>query len=439
MNDARLQAVDAGFAYFESFTNLERDAGAARTPMRLERMRDLLSSFGNPQERFRSIHIAGSKGKGSTGAFLASVLRSLGHRVGFYTSPHVRDYRERITVDNGYASEVVLRDAFAAIRRHVETTYPASNTERPTTFELLTLLAFLVFRETGCDWAVVETGLGGRLDATNVLRPQACVLTRIEREHVEYLGDRLEQIAAEKAGIIKAKTPVFCSAQYPEVINVIRTRASELEAPLFELPAALRLCDTTFTRGGMHLRLRIEGFPELSTDLRLTGSVQAQNAALAAYALFSLFPQTPLAAMESGISAAWLPARGELPATVPPIMIDGAHTPNSVEAVTAEFCRLFEAPRTLVFGAVRGKDYPAMAAACAGAFERVIISRPGRFKPSDLEELAAAFRTVHPRVELCPEADEAWARVRSHGDPALITGSFYLAAELHAVLDKSSD
>ncbi len=439
MSDQLSRAVDDGFAYFESFTNLERDAGAARTPMRLERMRELLSAFGNPQDRFRSIHIAGSKGKGSTGAFMASVLRSLGHRVGFYTSPHVRDYRERIAVDDSYASDAVLQKAFAAIRRYVETTYPDSNTERPTTFELLTLLAFLVFHESGCDWAVVETGLGGRLDATNVLQPQACVLTRIEREHVEYLGDRLEQIAAEKAGIIKAKTPVFSSAQYPEVIDVIRTRASELEAPLFELPAALKLCATSFTPDGMHLRLRIDGFPELAADLRLTGSVQAQNAALAAYALYSLFPKITPATVESGLSAAWLPARGELTATVPPVMIDGAHTPASVEAVTSEFCRLFEAPRTLVFGAVRGKDYRGMAAGIAGAFERVIISRPGQFKPSDLEELAAAFRTVHPRVELCPEAESAWARVRSYGDPALVTGSFYLAAELHAVLDKSRD
>ena len=446
-------AVNRGFRYFESFTNLERQAGTARTPMRLDRMRALLAAFGHPQRTFRSLHIAGSKGKGSTAAFLESVLRTYGYRVGLYTSPHVRDYRERIWIDGRPAEDALLRDVFTLIRAHVEHRYPpdppADRTPeseqasvskpdpgRPTTFELLTLLAFLVFREAGCDWAVVETGLGGRLDATNVLEPAACLITRIEREHVEYLGDRLEQIADEKAGIIKAGVPVFSAVQRPEVAETIARRAAERSAPLYTLESAASAVDTTLRRGGMRLRLTLAGFPELTTTLRLIGSVQAQNAALAAYCVFRQFPEIAPAQIAAGLAGAWLPARGELLDTEPPVMIDGAHTADSVAAVCAEFCSLFPGPRTLVFGAVRGKDYRTMAAALAPAFERIVVARPGSFKPSDLRELAAAFGALGAGVEVHPEAADAWRAASRYGYPVLVTGSFYLAAALHSVLDR---
>ncbi len=460
------RSVDRGFAYFESFTNLERDAGQARTPMRLERMQALLAAFGNPERAFRAIHIAGSKGKGSTAAFLENILRAAGYRVGVYTSPHVRSYRERIGVHGQPADDGVLNAGLERIRSHVERRYRAArrdhphesrplgaastadgsaaetsagsdgiDSRQPTTFELLTLLAFIVFRETACEWAVVETGLGGRLDATNVLVPAACLITPIEREHVEYLGDRLEQIAAEKAGIIKPGVPVFCSKQPPEVAAVIRARAAQCSAPLHELAAVLCAADTLLRREGMRLRLQLKGYRELSTTLRLMGSVQAENAALAAYCVLQQFPEITAEQIAQGLSAAWLPARGELLETTPPVMIDGAHTAASVASVCAEFRSLFPGARTLVFGAVRGKNYSAMAAVLAPAFDHVIIARPGRFKPSDLDELAAAFSALHPRVEVHAEPDAAWQAARRHGCPALVTGSFYLASELHAVLD----
>lgn len=447
--------VEAGFAYFESFTNLERQAGAARTPLRLDRMRRLLAAFDNPERAFRAIHLAGSKGKGSTATFVARILMHAGFRVGLYTSPHLRDYRERITIGGRAAEDARLLVAFNAIRRHVEATYPSARSypnepnseraeqasdpdsaERPTTFELLTLLAFVMFRESGCDWAVIETGLGGRLDATNVLEPVASVITRIEREHTEYLGEEIEEIAAEKAGIIKRGVPVFVSDQTAEAREVILRHAASVQAPVFELSDALEALEVEITPAGTTVRIAFIGRRELVATLRLIGRIQAHNAALAVLLTRSVLPDLTDDAVTNGIAEAWLPARGELLDTTPAAMLDGAHTPASVAAVAREFAELFRSGRTLVFGAVRGKDYEAMAEALSPLFDHVIIARPGTFKPSDLDEIAETFRRFHHKVELRAEPETAWDQARSYGQPILVTGSFYLVAEIYGVLDR---
>jgi len=437
-------SVEAGFAYVESFTNLERQAGAARTPLRLDRMRTLLAAFGNPEGSFRAIHLAGSKGKGSTATFVAHILMRAGFRVGLYTSPHLRDYRERITIGGRPTDDSRLLLALDKIRRHVETAYPhptqhpsdLSASERPTTFELLTLLAFVLFRESGCDWAVIETGLGGRLDATNVLQPVASVITRIEREHTEYLGETIAEIAAEKAGIIKQGVPVFLADQTSEAREVLLRHAASVDAPVFELSEALKALAVEITPAGTTVRARFAGPYELSATLRLIGRIQAENAALAAHVARSTLPDLPDDAVANGLAEAWLPARGELTQTTPIAMLDGAHTPASVAAVASEFAELYRSGRTLLFGAVRGKDYGAMAAALAPLFDHVIIARPGTFKPSDLDELAEAFRGVHRAVRLQADPEAAWELACGLGNPILVTGSFYLVAEIYRVLDR---
>ncbi len=250
---------DTGFRHFESRTNLERLQPQLRL-YRLERMEALLKKLGSPERTLPVVHIAGSKGKGSTAAYTTSLLAASGYTVGLYMSPHVTGYRERFSVipPRRATGEVVEpTDPAAALlpggdtyeSALAETTYRiwsaveeisragTEDDDLPTTFELLTALAFLFFPAVGCDWIVLETGLGGRLDATNVCRPEVAVITRIELEHTDYLGDTIEKIATEKAGIIKKGVPVVCAAQRHEAADVFRRIAAEREAPLTEIPA----------------------------------------------------------------------------------------------------------------------------------------------------------------------------------------------------------
>ena len=209
------------FLYFESFTNLERSMSFTEREYRLDRMRYLLDLFGNPQNKLKIIHVAGSKGKGSTAAATASILSSLGYKTGLYTSPHLITYRERITHAGVFIDDRDLIKTGNKIWKILEIEnipFP----DPPTTFELLTLYAFLVFSDTACEWAVIETGIGGRLDATNVTVPEASVITPIEMEHADILGDSIEKIASEKCGIIKEGKPVFVSPQKEEPLSVIK-------------------------------------------------------------------------------------------------------------------------------------------------------------------------------------------------------------------------
>ena len=228
---------DSALAYIESFTNLERLPGGSMRPYRLDRMEVLLELFGNPQNKFSSIHISGSKGKGSTGLYIACILNDAGFKTGLYTSPHVHSYRERITRAGEPFPDELLVDLIVTIKQVIEGLPPGAlpGQDKPTTFELLTLLSYLAFARDGVEWAVIETGIGGRLDATNVLSPKATVHTPVELEHTEVLGDTVEKIAAEKAGIIKAGIPAYCGLQRPEALSVFAEKARSVGAPFIEL------------------------------------------------------------------------------------------------------------------------------------------------------------------------------------------------------------
>ncbi|MFP4211821.1 MAG: bifunctional folylpolyglutamate synthase/dihydrofolate synthase, partial [Alkalispirochaeta sp.] len=240
--------ADEVFRRFESRTNLERTQPQLRL-YRLERMEQLLRRLGSPERRLPVVHVAGSKGKGSTSSYIASLLAASGYTVGLYTSPHVRGYRERFAVippgravgelsapsaitEGGDRYEHALAEAGYELWRVVESMLAegTDEDELPTTFELLTALAFLFFPRIPCDRVVLETGLGGRLDATNVCRPEVSVITRIELEHTDYLGDTIARIATEKAGIIKEGIPVITAAQRPEAAEVFERIARERSA-----------------------------------------------------------------------------------------------------------------------------------------------------------------------------------------------------------------
>lgn len=433
-----IRSADEGFSYLESFTNFERNPGGTR-PWRLERMEELCRREGMPQNRFRSVHIAGSKGKGSTATFLAALLEAAGQPTGLYTSPHIENYRERITRSGAYLPEERYLDALSHLQVLVKELEAEGRRDDalPTTFELLTLLAFHLFEEF--PWAVLETGLGGRLDATNVVIPDATVITPIELEHTEYLGDTIPQIAGEKAGILKEGAPVFTAPLKDEAEAVVAARARELGVPHFRYRELIDEREILVTREGTVVRGRLRG-AKLEFTLRLLGERQARNALLALAVATHLFPELSLNKAAIALEQVRLPGRMELFGGDPPVLIDGAHTPDSVSSLRETAERIFPPPWTLLFGSVRGKRHREMAETLIPAVGSVVITRPGNFRPSDLSVLAAPFREAGIPTHIIEDPEEALRRALQETQGCLVvTGSFYLAGVIRPALRRHLD
>lgn len=421
------------FAWLESFTNLEgRGAKYTKRTYRTDRMVYLLGLFENPHESYETIHLAGSKGKGSTAAFLAYSLKAAGFITGLYTSPHVTSYLERITIIGQPSDREVITALGSQIKEVVDriNLKEVSDYTWPTTFELLTLLGFLYFREKKCRYVVVETGLGGRLDATNVVKPAASVITPIELEHQDILGNTLEEIAREKGGIIKPGVPSFSGFQKPPVKAVLKEIAPQTHFLAREITIEIKGHTLAHTEavfsyeGDRHTFL-----------LSMKGEVQAQNAALAFLVLRKCFTGVSIEAIREGFRGAFLPGRMEILEGL--WVFDGAHTPESVGRCAALFNTLFPEPGILIFGAVEGKLTEEMARILAPAFKDVIISRPGTFRPSDLQGNYELFHSLNERTLLLEEPSEAYEKARqlSAGRrPVLVTGSFYMVPEIRRFL-----
>jgi len=432
------------FAYLESFTNLEKKTSLSEREYRLDRMRFLLSAFGNPERAFKSIHIAGSKGKGSTAICAASMLAAAGFKTGLYTSPHVVSYKERITLagkefpDEAYVAGIERIRSF--VESMNESDYPGGS--GPTTFELLTLLGFLMFASAGCQWAVIETGIGGRLDATNLVQPEVCVLTPIELEHTDILGHTIEAIAREKAGIMKPHIPAFSAVQRPEARRIFRERSDELKVPLFFLDESIVSLDMRLSEKGTEMHLLLSDGDTLDAHLPLLGRFQGENASLAYLAVREALriAHTELKKTDAvkGLASAQLPGRTELIRSRGgvPCIIDGAHTPVSVQRVLETVQEVFGRGGVLIFGAVAGKDIKGMASILSPAFDRILISTPGHFKESRPEEVYAIFKSANPHTEYHPDPKDALKRGLSltNGGPLLVTGSFYMASEVRKLI-----
>ncbi len=431
--------LDEVFHYIESFTNLEKSGSLfnART-YRLDRMTLLLERFEQPQLSYRTIHIAGTKGKGSTATLLAHGLHAAGVRTGLYTSPHVSNYMERMEV-LGHAPQVsTVLDLTEQIRIAVEG-LPKATLEAmgpPNTFELLTLLAFCYFRETGCQYVVVETGIGGRLDATNLVNPELCLITPIELEHTDVLGDTLSAIAREKAGIFKAGKPVFSAPQQPEVKNELQQAAARAGCPIVFLDEQMRFFQARCSKHGTEVRFRLRDEQEVLYAIALIGEVQGENAALAHLAMRTCLPSV-LPALAEGFAKARLPARMEVIRRDPPVVIDGAHTPRSVGKVLDTFTELFGTEGVLLFAAAAGKKISEMAEILAPAFKDVVVTTPGSFRQSDAAEVYRLFKDQNDSTTLVVDTARALAHARNLAGadrPLLITGSFYLAGTVRDIL-----
>lgn len=428
------------FAWAESFTNLEKGTlPFDKRNYRLDRMRRLLGLFDGPDSGLRIIHVAGTKGKGSTSALLASILDAAGHRTGLYTSPHVSSPFERIAIA-GEPSRPELLVRIGGEVKGVIDSLPRDGMPghfAPTTFELYTLLAFLYFREAGCEEAVIEVGIGGRLDATNIVMSESAVITPLDLEHMEVLGDTIEQIAFEKAGIIKPGMPAFAGFQPPAAKQVLRDTALARGSSITFLDEQLESLGTTLDARGTTFRLHLSGDIPVEFRLSLLGEFQAENAALACLTLRRTRPEIPLDCYRDGLLAASLPGRMEVVGTNPPVVLDGAHTPLAVSRLVDSFDKIFPGEAVLVFGSVAGKRPREMASILARRFPRIVISTPGTFKESNPEQVFEIFRSLNPDtvLEKMPEAALRRARQESGGTrPILVTGSFYMVAEIRRLL-----
>jgi dihydrofolate synthase/folylpolyglutamate synthase len=364
-------------------------------------MRVLLAALGNPHREYASILVAGTNGKGSTCATLASILRESGYRSGLYTSPHLVDLRERWLIDGRMISERALARAIGRLRRAA-----GRSGITPTYFEALTLLAFIAFAEGGCEVAVLEVGMGGRLDATNVVRPLAALITPIGFDHTEYLGTTLRRIAAEKAGVIHRGAIVLTSNDDPVVLDVLRRRAAKFGDPLQVV-------------AGEH-------------DTPLAGAFQRRNAALAvraAEALRLALPKITATTIERGVAATrWRGRLEHLVAGGKDVWIDGAHNAHAIAAIVPFIAERVPEPRVLVFGIMRDKDVDAVAAALFPLFRRVIVTDPYAARSAPPSKLAAIARRLGIESEVAPRPAKAIERaLESDARGVVIAGSLYLA------------
>jgi dihydrofolate synthase/folylpolyglutamate synthase len=426
------------FAWAEGFTNFEKGRlPTDKRNYRLDRMSVLLDAFGRPDSAYKTIHVAGTKGKGSTSALIASAIEASGEKTGLYTSPHVGTPRERIMVCGGFPEPGKFVETGRALKTAVETLGNLPGGFPPTTFELYTMLAFLCFRDEGCRSAVIETGIGGRLDATNVILPEASVITPLDLEHTDILGDTIVKIAAEKAGIIKEETPAFIAAQPPEAKEVFRQAARRAHASITFFDEERERLESSVSADGTSFTIKLSGMERAEFRLSMLGAFQAENAALAYLALKKLRPDIPAGAYACGFFKAALPGRMEIVRRSPALMLDGAHTPLAVRRLLESFMDIFPGKAVLIFGSVAGKKPHEMAEILAPVFERIVISTPGSFKASDPEEVFSIFRSLNPRtlLEKDPEAALARAMDLSAGKlPILVTGSFYMVSEIRKLV-----
>jgi dihydrofolate synthase/folylpolyglutamate synthase len=432
-------------AWWYGLINYEQRTPLA-TDLKLDHMRALLARLGDPQRRLRILHVAGSKGKGSTAAMLAAILRRAGYRTGLFTSPHLCGVEERFQVDGQSISTAELTMLLDDVRRCIE--QEVRGGVPYTFFEVATAVGFLHFVRRRVEAAVLEVGLGGRLDSTNVCRPIVSVITSISYDHTNLLGDRLASIAAEKAGIIKPGRPVVSGATVPEARTVIERTCRERRAPLRQLGVDFRYhyipghVTATQTRRS---RLRVvtdrRHWPEL--ELNLLGDHQAANAAVALACVEQLQSEgwhLPDAAVAAGLAEVAWPARLEVVGRRPLIVLDCAHNVASALALVRTLQASFPpARRLLVFAGSSDKDLAGMFRVLSPHFAHVFLTRytvnARSVPPEQMAELLRASGDV--AITLCPDPADAYRAARAAaGDDDLIciTGSVFLAGELRPLL-----
>ncbi len=431
----------AALDYILSFADYER-APRSAVVFDLRRMEMLLEKLGNPEVGAIPIHIAGTKGKGSTAAMIASILTRSGFKTGLYTSPHLQDFTERIQVDRVPIAEGEFARLVEVMKPEVEAVNKFGAFGQLTTFELLTVLAFAYFKERGVNFQVLETGLGGRLDATNVVKPGVCVITSISFDHTEVLGNTLAQIAKEKTGIIKPGSTVVSSPQLPEVMAVIEGVCREQAARLVKVGSDVTWERRAFSNEGQSFQLKgLKG--EYSLSLLLLGEYQLENAATAVTAVEVLAEWGVVVGAEniaSGLmQVRWL-GRLQVLRQEPWFIVDCAHNAYSVKRLAEALRQYFDFERAIIIlGVSSDKDINGIVAELMPLSSTVIVTSTHHPRALEPAKLAAEFskRGITPEVvgDVTSAVDLALARARPE-DLICATGSIFVVAEVMEYLPK---
>ena len=412
---------------------------AAAAKFDLENISTLAEALGHPEKKYQSVHIAGTNGKGSTAAFVESILRTAGIKTGLYTSPHLERINERVRVSGEEITDEEFAKTFSTILALIEKLLAQGKLRAHATFfEIVTAIAFEQFANAGVEIAVVEVGLGGRLDATNILLPEVTAITRVDFDHENFLGHSLTEIAREKAGIIKRGVPLVLAEQKAEVREAIFQRSTECDAPVCEIGKAFRVGKMTLENGCVRaevVELATGGTFYVAPKLR--GKFQLLNA-LNAIAVASFLQQLDSrithSAVEQGIATAIWPGRIEKLWSNPDIYVDGAHNPSAAREL-ANFLEENFAGRkvTLLFGAVRDKAVDEIAGILFPHVSEVIFTQPRISRAISAEQLARMTSEYARKFRVIANSELALEEAEAHslaGDAIFITGSLYLVGDL---------
>ena len=393
------------------------------------RSQELLERLGNPQDKLKFVHVAGTNGKGSTVAYLSSILRAAGYRVGSFTSPYVRTFNERIAVDGKPVTNYMLASATETVRAYAD-----EMEDKPTEFELITAIGFEIFRRKKCDIVVLEVGLGGLFDSTNVVKKPLCsVITGIAMDHMQLLGDTLAKIAWEKAGIIKEGCPVVTAALAPEAARVIADEAAACRAPRTVVdPAAIRVVSQSLDGIVLDYKERTN----LTTSL--IGLYQPRNIALVCEVvdvLRGVGIAIPEAAVRRGIAEARWQARFELLSRDPIVIYDGGHNEEGVRAAVDTVKAIFGGKVVLVSGVMRDKAYEKMVAILAEVADCAVTLTPDNPRALPAAEYADVFRAhgipAEPRDTITAAVHAGVRAAKEKGEPLIILGSLYTYKDVY--------
>ena len=415
------------------------------TKNKLEHTKECLRRLGNPQKQFKVIHVAGTNGKGSTCAFLTSIFREAGYSCGLFTSPHLVVINERFQINEKNIDNQAFMSAFEKVKALADELV-AEGSYHPTYFEMLFLMGMVIFAEAGVDYVMLETGLGGRLDATTAVEdPVACVVTSISFDHMQYLGNTIAEIAGEKAGIIVPGVPVIYDGNNPEAAQVIRKQAEALGSPYYEVKKE----NTEILRNtsaGIDFCMENEYYGNTAFSIPFIAGYQVMNAALALKTaeVIKDVVNLPKDAVLRGLrETRW---QGRMETVLPGVIVDGAHNEDGVEKFveTAEHFQK-DYPLTLLFSAVDDKDYTDMIRTVAGRirFQHVIVTQVGGYRKVPAEQLADIFRKEGCLcAESCEDVESSFRRALEYrGKEGMLfcVGSLYLVGEIKAIIQKMTE
>lgn len=415
------------------------------TKNKLSHTKECLERLGNPEKKFKVIHVAGTNGKGSTCAFLTSIFREAGYSCGLFTSPHLVVINERFQINEKNIDNQAFMSAFEKVKALADELV-AEGSYHPTYFEMLFLMGMVIFAEAGVDYVMLETGLGGRLDATTAVEePAACVITSISFDHMQYLGNTIAEIAGEKAGIIVPGVPVIYDGNNPEAAQVIRKQAEALGSPYYEVKKE----NTEILRNtsaGIDFCMENEYYGNTAFSIPFIAGYQVMNAALALKTaeVIKNVVNLPKDSVLRGLrETRW---QGRMETVLPGVIVDGAHNEDGVEKFveTAEHFQK-DYPLTLLFSAVDDKDYTDMIRTVAGRirFQHVIVTQVGGYRKVPAEQLADIFRKEGCLcAESCEDVESSFRRALEYrGKEGMLfcVGSLYLVGEIKAIIQKMTE